>query len=46
MKTLVIVPTYNEIENIERIIETVLDKAEDIEILVLDDNPPMAPLCG
>jgi len=40
MKTLVIVPTYNEIENIERIIETVLAKAEDIEILVLDDNSP------
>ncbi len=40
MKTLVIVPTYNEIENIERIIETVLAKAGDIEILVLDDNSP------
>lgn len=40
MKTLVIIPTYNEIENIERLIEIVLAKAEDIEILVLDDNSP------
>ncbi|MDD4308773.1 MAG: polyprenol monophosphomannose synthase [Candidatus Cloacimonetes bacterium] len=40
MKTLVIIPTYNEIENIERIIELVLSKGEDIHILVLDDNSP------
>lgn len=40
MKTLVIVPTYNEIENIERLVETVLAKSEDIEVLVLDDNSP------
>lgn len=40
MKTLVIIPTYNEIENIERLIEIVLAKSEEIEILVLDDNSP------
>jgi dolichol-phosphate mannosyltransferase len=40
MKTLVIIPTYNEIENIERMIEIVLSKSEDIEILVMDDNSP------
>jgi dolichol-phosphate mannosyltransferase len=40
MKTLVIIPTYNEIENIERMVEIVLSKSEDIEILVMDDNSP------
>ncbi|MDD2228048.1 MAG: polyprenol monophosphomannose synthase [Candidatus Cloacimonetes bacterium] len=40
MKTLVIIPTYNEIENIERIVEIVLSKSEEIEILVMDDNSP------
>lgn len=40
MKTLVIIPTYNEIENIERLIEIVLSKTEAIEILVLDDSSP------
>ncbi|MDY0151448.1 MAG: polyprenol monophosphomannose synthase [Candidatus Cloacimonas sp.] len=40
MKTLVIIPTYNEIENIERLVEIVLSKSEEIEILVLDDSSP------
>lgn len=40
MKTLVIIPTYNEIENIERMVEIVLSKSEDIDVLVMDDNSP------
>jgi len=40
MKTLVIIPTYNEIENIEHILEQVLAKSETIEVLVIDDNSP------
>ena len=40
MKTLVIIPTYNEIENIEHILEQVLAKSETIEVLVMDDNSP------
>jgi dolichol-phosphate mannosyltransferase len=40
MKTLVIVPTYNEIENIESLVEIVLSKSDKIEILVLDDSSP------
>lgn len=40
MKTIVIIPTYNEIENIERIIRIVLAQSEEIDILVLDDNSP------
>lgn len=40
MKTLVIIPTYNEIENIERILELVLSRNERIEVLIVDDNSP------
>ena len=40
MKTLIIIPTYNEIENIERLLEQVLTKSESIEVLVIDDNSP------
>lgn len=37
---LVIIPTYNEIENIESIIKAVFFQSEDIHILVVDDNSP------
>jgi len=40
MKALLIIPTYNEIENIERIIAIVLTKSPDLQILVMDDNSP------
>ncbi|HID37970.1 MAG TPA: polyprenol monophosphomannose synthase [Calditrichaeota bacterium] len=39
-KALVIIPTYNESENIERIIDEVLNHEPDIHILVVDDNSP------
>ncbi len=35
---LVIIPTYNEAENIEKIINAVLSKSEQLEVLVIDDN--------
>ncbi len=40
MKALVIIPTYNEEENIERILARVLDVDERIDVLVVDDNSP------
>jgi len=40
MKILVIIPTYNEQENIEKLIRIVLKQDEMIEILVVDDNSP------
>ena len=36
----VIIPTYNEIENIESIIEAVFEQSRDIHVLVVDDNSP------
>jgi len=38
--TLVIIPTYNEKENIEQIIRKVFSLNKDFEILVVDDNSP------
>lgn len=40
MKTLVVIPTYNECENIERIVPAVLSQNGTLEILVVDDNSP------
>ncbi|MDN4754788.1 polyprenol monophosphomannose synthase [Porphyromonadaceae bacterium W3.11] len=37
---LVIIPTYNEIENIRAIIEAVLSLEETFDILIVDDNSP------
>ena len=38
--TVVIIPTYNEIENIEAIIKAIFSKSEDIDVLIVDDNSP------
>lgn len=37
---LVCIPTYNEKDNIEKIIEIVLSQGEDVEVLIIDDNSP------
>ncbi len=37
---IVIIPTYNEIENIESIIRTVLSQHKNFHILIIDDNSP------
>ena len=37
---LVCIPTYNEQDNITKIIDSVLMQGEDIEILIIDDNSP------
>ncbi len=38
--SLVIIPTFNEIENIEEIIREVLSLKKDFHILIVDDNSP------
>ncbi len=37
---LVIIPTYNEIENIQRMIDTVMALPKAIDLLIVDDNSP------
>ena len=38
--SIVIIPTYNEIENIEAIIKAVFDLRTDFHVLIVDDNSP------
>ena len=38
--SLVIIPTYNEKENVEAIIKAVLGLRQRFDILIIDDNPP------
>ena len=40
MKNLVIIPTYNEVENAEKIIRAVFALPEGFEILIIDDGSP------
>ena len=40
MKTLVIIPTYNELENMPRLLPEVLSTNDEINILIVDDNSP------
>lgn len=40
MSKIIIIPTYNEIENIEKIIRKVFSLGEDFHILIVDDGSP------
>jgi len=39
-QSLVIIPTYNEIENIERMIHAVFDQSSDFSLLIIEDGSP------
>lgn len=39
-QTLVIIPTYNEIQNIEKMIRTMFDLHEGISLLIIEDGSP------
>jgi len=40
MKSIVVIPTYNESKNIDRIIDKICSVHDNIDILVVDDNSP------
>jgi len=40
MKILIIIPTYNELENLPKLLPEVLSKDEGINVLIVDDNSP------
>jgi dolichol-phosphate mannosyltransferase len=40
LKTVVVIPTYNERDNIGTLIEAILSQDDGIEVLVVDDNSP------
>ncbi|MGO2658715.1 polyprenol monophosphomannose synthase [Mycetocola reblochoni] len=39
-RALVIVPCYNEVENIPLVLERILSTLDDVDVLVVDDNSP------
>ncbi|MDX5346992.1 MAG: glycosyltransferase, partial [Hymenobacteraceae bacterium] len=39
-ESIVVIPTYNELENIEAIIRKVFSLPMDIDVLIVDDNSP------
>ena len=39
-KTLIIIPTYNEKENVEKLLELIYEVKNDVNILIVDDNSP------
>ena len=40
MKKLVTIPTYNEIENVQKLIPILMDLPSDFDVLVVDDSSP------
>lgn len=40
LKTFVVIPTYNERDNIEKLLHEILAQSADIDALVVDDNSP------
>ena len=40
MNSLVVVPTYNEVDNLPGIVDSILEHAPQTHILIVDDNSP------
>ncbi|MFN0158901.1 MAG: polyprenol monophosphomannose synthase [Bacteroidota bacterium] len=40
LKVLIVIPTYNEADNIPKLIPAVLSKAPNVDVLIVDDNSP------
>lgn len=39
-KALVVIPTYNELENIEQLLRNIISLQHDFDVLIVDDNSP------
>lgn len=39
-EALIIIPTYNEHDNLERLLSTVFEEVAEVDILIVDDNSP------
>lgn len=38
MKNVVVTPTYNEVENIKKLVSAILELSQDIDVIIVDDN--------
>jgi dolichol-phosphate mannosyltransferase len=39
-RSLIIIPTYNELDNVQRLIPDVLSRYKNVDVLIVDDNSP------
>jgi len=39
-RSLIIIPTYNELDNVQKLIPDLLNKYKDLDVLIVDDNSP------
>ncbi len=39
-KGIIVIPTFNEIENIERLVKSIFSQRRNFHVLVVDDNSP------
>ncbi len=39
-KSLIIIPTYNELDNVKKLIPDLNKRYSDVDILIVDDNSP------
>jgi dolichol-phosphate mannosyltransferase len=39
-RSLIIIPTYNELDNVQKLVPDVLSRYKDLDILIVDDNSP------
>lgn len=39
-RALVVIPTFNERENIESVVSSLVDSSENVDVLIVDDNSP------
>src|SRR5690242_10349543 len=40
MKTLIIIPTYNEVDNLRLLLDEIFSYAPESDVLIVDDNSP------
>jgi glycosyltransferase involved in cell wall biosynthesis len=40
MRTVIVIPTYNESDNIQALVEEILALGDDLQIVIVDDNSP------
>ena len=40
MKTLILLPTYNEVENLPKLIDALMTLPLDLQVMIIDDNSP------
>jgi dolichol-phosphate mannosyltransferase len=40
LNSLIVIPTYNESDNIERLVKALFDLGQELEVLIVDDNSP------